>query len=137
MFAVEMRDYATNRRTHNQQEEKQEESPHTPDISSKLKIGGKMKFYSIIIMIVIIVSLSAQISDPIEINGEYPYKMSSNQRVYQIVDGTVFLTYRYQDHYIYFNRISATNYQTHTSIDTLNNWYDCFNDPTIQGFEQC
>ena len=96
-----------------------------------------MKFYSIIIMIVIIVSLSAQISDPIEINGEYPYKMSSNQRVYQIVDGTVFLTYRYQDHYIYFNRISTTNYQTHTSIDTLNNWYDRFNDPAIQEFEQC
>ncbi|MDP8203128.1 MAG: T9SS type A sorting domain-containing protein [Candidatus Tenebribacter mawsonii] len=94
-----------------------------------------MKFYFIIFLIVVTFSLQAQISNPIEINGEYSSKMSSGQRAYQIVDGTVFLTYSYQDQYIYFTRISAANYQTHTSIDTLNNWYDRFTDPAIQVLE--
>ena len=92
-----------------------------------------MKLRFIIFLTVIIVSLSAQISDPIEINEEYSSKKSSGQRAYQIVDGVVYMTY--QQYYIYFTRVDNWYTQTHTIIDTLNNWYDRFTDPAIQVLE--
>ncbi|MCD6176826.1 MAG: hypothetical protein J7K29_03200, partial [Candidatus Cloacimonetes bacterium] len=94
-----------------------------------------MKLRFIIFLMVIIVSLSAQISDPIEINGDYPDKKSSGQRAYQIIDGIFYITYQYQYQYIYFTKISDQNNQTHIIIDTLDIWYDSFTDPAIQVLE--
>ena len=94
-----------------------------------------MKLKFVVFLMVVIVSLSAQISNPIEINEEYSDKMSSGQRAYQIIDGEVFITYRYQHGYIYFTRVSATNYQTHTVVDTLSDWNGRFTDPAIQVLE--
>jgi hypothetical protein len=91
-----------------------------------------MKLCFTIFLFIIIVSLSAQISNPMEINEEYGNKMSSNQRAYQIVDEAVYITYRKGESYIYLTRISATNYQTHTVVDTLSDWYNRFTDPAIQ-----
>jgi len=94
-----------------------------------------MKTCFTIILLLIIVSLSAQISNPIEINGVYECKQSSGQRAYQIIDSAVYITYRYNDGYIYFTRISATNYQTHTVVDTLSNWHNRFTNPAVQVLE--
>ncbi|MBT3756526.1 MAG: hypothetical protein HOD64_10770, partial [Candidatus Cloacimonetes bacterium] len=65
-----------------------------------------MKLCFTIFLFIIIVSLSAQISNPMEINEEYGNKMSSNQRAYQIVDEAVYITYRKGESYIYLTRIS-------------------------------
>ncbi|MBT4332504.1 MAG: T9SS type A sorting domain-containing protein, partial [Candidatus Cloacimonetes bacterium] len=69
---------------------------------------------------------------PMEINEEYGNKMSSNQRAYQIVDEAVYITYRKGESYIYLTRISATNFQTHTKVDSVSDWYNRFTDPAIQ-----
>ncbi len=94
-----------------------------------------MKLRFIVFLIVIIVSISAQISDPIEINEEFSSKMSSGQRAYQIVDGVVYMTYQYQYQYIYFTKIISQNNQTHTIVDTLLPYYNRSVEPAIQVLE--
>jgi len=93
-----------------------------------------MKLKFVVLLMVIIVSLSAQISNPIEINGFSSNKMSSGQRAYQIVDGIKYMTYQFFNN-INFTKVTEGNIQTHTIIDALNNWYDRFTDPAIQVLE--
>ncbi|MCK5050674.1 MAG: T9SS type A sorting domain-containing protein [Candidatus Cloacimonetes bacterium] len=92
-----------------------------------------MKIKLIVFLIVIIVSLSAQISDPIEINENYHHKKSGGQRAYQIVNGVVYMTY--QQHFIFFSKVIDSNTQTHTIIDTMSNNYNSFIEPVIQVLE--
>lgn len=92
----------------------------------------KLWFISLLLAVV---SLSAQISNPLEINEEYSAKMSSGQRAYQIVDGTIYLTYKYQNGYIFLTQINPQNYQTHTIIDSSINLYNRTTDPAIQVLE--
>ncbi len=94
-----------------------------------------MKLWFVVLLMVIIVSLSAQITGPLEINGEYSYKKSSGQRAYQIIDGMFYITYQYQYQYIYFTKISDQNNQTHTIIDTLLPYYNHSIKPAIQVLE--
>ncbi|MBT3755548.1 MAG: hypothetical protein HOD64_07660, partial [Candidatus Cloacimonetes bacterium] len=65
-----------------------------------------MKLKLVLLLMVVVISISAQISNPMEINEEYGNKMSSNQRAYQIVDEAVYITYRKGESYIYLTRIS-------------------------------
>ncbi len=93
-----------------------------------------MKLRFVAFLLIVIVSLSAQISNPLEINGYFSGKQSSGQRAYQIVDGITYMTYQFYDN-IYFTKVTEGNIQTHTIIDTLDNWFDRFTDPAIQVLE--
>ena len=93
-----------------------------------------MKLKFIVFLMVIIVSLSAQITGPLEINGFFSGKQSSGQRAYQIVDGIKYMTYQLFNN-IYFTKVTEGNIQTHTIIDTLDIWYDSFTDSAIQVLE--
>ncbi len=93
-----------------------------------------MKSCLIVFLLMIIVTLSAQISTPIEINGINDGKHSSGQRAYQIVDGISYITYK-EGSYIYLTKINNSNTQTYTIVDTLTMWFERFTVPAIQVLE--
>ena len=76
-----------------------------------------MRSSFIIFFIVIIVSLSAQFTNPLNINGLGEITQSSGQNAYRIVDETVYITYLKE--YIYFTKITNNNNQTHKLVDAL------------------
>ena len=83
-----------------------------------------MKLWFVVLLMVIIVSLSAQFSNPLNINGLGDITQSSGQRAYQIVGEDVYMTY-IKEH-IYFTKITNGNMQTHEIVDVLllnNNYF--------------
>jgi len=92
-----------------------------------------MKLWFVVLLIVIIVSLSAQFSDPLNINGLGDMTRSSGQRAYQIVDENVYITYIKE--YIYFTKITDGNIQTHEIVDVLMVNSNQFTNPAIQVLE--
>ena len=92
-----------------------------------------MKLWFATLLSVIIVSLSAQFSDPLNINGLGELTQSSGQRAYQIVDENVYITYIKE--YIYFTKITDGNIQSHELVDILMVNTNCFTNPAIQVLE--
>ncbi|MDA3814344.1 MAG: T9SS type A sorting domain-containing protein [Candidatus Cloacimonetes bacterium] len=92
-----------------------------------------MKLWFVVLLIVIIVSLSAQFSDPLNINGLGDMTRSSGQRAYQIVDEDVYITYIKE--YIYFTKITDGNVQIHEIVDVLMVNSNQFTNPAIQVLE--
>ncbi|MEA2095809.1 MAG: FlgD immunoglobulin-like domain containing protein [Candidatus Cloacimonadota bacterium] len=92
-----------------------------------------MKLRFIVFLIAIIVLLSAQFSNPLNINGLGDITQSSGQRAYQIVDEDVYIAY-IKD-YIYFTKITDGNIQSHELVDVLLVNTNQFTNPAIQVLE--
>jgi len=89
-----------------------------------------MKLCIITFFMLFIVSLAAQFTDPLNINGLGEITQSSGQNAYQIVDENVYITYLKE--YIYFTKITNDNTQTHKIVDALLINTNHFTKPAIE-----
>jgi hypothetical protein len=92
-----------------------------------------LKSKIVVLLLTFMVSLSAQFSNPLNINGLGEITKSSGQHAYQIVDEDVYITY-IKD-YIYFTKITDGNMQTHEIVDVLLVTTNRFTKPAIQVLE--